>query len=73
MSSKIFWTFQHMKRAMHDMRFTAACWWLSQRVDFLAWRRRFDSHASAVPDDGESPVRSFGSSRRGSLAHAVTC
>jgi hypothetical protein len=42
MKAKIYWTAQHMTRGIHDLRFAATCWWLSQRVDFLQWRWRLD-------------------------------
>lgn len=37
MKTQLYWTIQHLRREMHDLRFAAACWWLSQRVDFLEW------------------------------------
>ncbi|WP_455377221.1 hypothetical protein [Petrachloros mirabilis] len=42
MKTKLYWTLQHVKQAVQDVRFTMACWWLSQRVDFLEWRWSLD-------------------------------
>lgn len=43
MKARLYWTIQHMNRGIHDLRFAASCWWLSQRVDFLEWRWRLDA------------------------------
>jgi hypothetical protein len=40
MRSTIYWTMQHSRRAVHDFRFRATCWWLNQQVEFLEWRMR---------------------------------
>lgn len=42
MKTTIYWTMQHSRRAVHDFRFRATCWWLSQRVEFLEWRLRLN-------------------------------
>lgn len=42
MNAQAYWTAQHMKQAIHDIRFYFSCWWLSQRVDFFVWRSRLD-------------------------------
>ena len=38
MKTTIYWTMQHSLRALHECRFRATCWWLSQQVEFLEWR-----------------------------------
>lgn len=38
MKARLYWITQHMTRGIHDLRFAAICWWLSQQVDFLRWR-----------------------------------
>jgi hypothetical protein len=43
MKTTIYWTMQHSRRAMHEFRFRATCWWLSQQVEFLDWRWRLVS------------------------------
>ena len=40
MKTTIYWTMQHSRRAAHEFRFRATCWWLSQQVEFLEWRLR---------------------------------
>ena len=40
MKTTIYWTMQHSRRALHEFRFRATCWWLSQQVEFLEWRLR---------------------------------
>jgi hypothetical protein len=40
MKPTIYWTMQHSRRALHELRFRATCWWLSQQVEFLDWRLR---------------------------------
>jgi len=37
MKTTIYWTVQHSRRALHEFRFRATCWWLSQQVGFLEW------------------------------------
>lgn len=43
MKAKLFWAIEHAKRGIHDLRFATTCWRLSQQVDFLEWRSRFDA------------------------------
>ena len=43
MKTRLYWTIRHMNRGIHDLRFSASCWWLSQRVDFLEWRWRLNA------------------------------
>jgi hypothetical protein len=43
MKTRIYWTMQHSHRAVHEFRFRATCWWLSQQVEFLEWRLRLDA------------------------------
>lgn len=43
MKTTWYWTVRHISRALYDMRWRAACWWLRQRVDFLEWRMRLDT------------------------------
>jgi hypothetical protein len=40
MKTTIYWAMRHGCRAMHELRFRATCWWLSQQVEFLEWRLR---------------------------------
>lgn len=42
MKARLYWTIQHTKRGVQDLRFHVKCWWLSQHVDFLEWRWRID-------------------------------
>ena len=42
MKTTIYWTMQHSRRAVHEFRLHATCWWLSQHVEFLEWRLRLD-------------------------------
>jgi hypothetical protein len=39
MKTTIYWSLQHVRLAAHEIRFRAACWWLSQQVEFLDWPR----------------------------------
>ena len=43
MKTTIYWTIQHSRAAMHEFRFRATCWWLSQQVEFLEWRLRLEA------------------------------
>lgn len=43
MKTTIYWAIQHSRRAVHDLRFRATCWWLSQQVEFLEWRLRLET------------------------------
>jgi hypothetical protein len=47
----IYWTMQHSRRTVHELRFRAACWWLSQQVEFLAWRLRMEALMPPVQSD----------------------
>lgn len=40
MKTTIYWAMHHSRRALHEFRFRATCWWLSQQVEFLEWRMR---------------------------------
>ena len=60
MTTRLYWTIQHMNRWMHDRRFAAGCWWLSQQVDFLEWRRRLDG---LMPQPILVPIRTQQRSR----------
>jgi hypothetical protein len=40
MKTTIYWTMQHSRCALHELRFRATCWWLTQQVEFLEWRLR---------------------------------
>ena len=43
MKTTIYWAIQHSRRTLHEFRFRAICWWLSQQVEFLEWRLRLDT------------------------------
>ena len=51
MKTTIYWTMQHSRRAMHEFRFRATCWWLSQQVEFLDWRWRLVSVMPSAQSD----------------------
>ena len=51
MKTTIYWAIQHSRRAAHDFRFRASCWWLRQHVEFLEWRLRLDALNPASPSD----------------------
>lgn len=51
MKTTIYWTMQHRRRAAHETRFRAKCWWLSQHVEFLKWRLRLDALMRPVQSD----------------------
>jgi hypothetical protein len=48
MKTTIYWTIQHSRRAVHEFRFRATCWWLSQQVEFLEWWLRQESVMPSV-------------------------
>ena len=48
MKTTIYWTMQHSRRAVHEFRFRATCWWLSQQVEFLEWWLRQESVMPSV-------------------------
>jgi len=43
MKTTIYWTIQRNRCAVHELRFRATCWWLSQQVEFLEWRLRLEA------------------------------
>lgn len=43
MKTTIYWAIQHSRRAVHEFRFRATCWWFSQQVEFLKWRLRMEA------------------------------
>jgi hypothetical protein len=51
MKTTIYWTIQHSRRAAHELRFRATCWWLSQQVEFLEWRLRLEALMPPVQSD----------------------
>ena len=53
MKTTIYWTMQHSLRALHEYRFRATCWWLSQQVEFLEWRLKLDA---AIPPAPSTPA-----------------
>ena len=53
MKTTIYWTVQHSRRAVHEFRFRATCWWLSQRVEFLEWRMQREA---LMPIEEYNPV-----------------
>lgn len=48
MKTTIYWTLQHIRQVAHEIRFRAACWWLSQQVEFLDWRLRLEYAMSSM-------------------------
>ena len=57
MKTTIYWTMQHSLRALHECRFRATCWWLSQQVEFLEWRLKLDAVIPpAPPTPAPTPV-----------------
>lgn len=55
MKATIYWTIQHLHRTRQELGFRAACWWLSQQVDFLEWRLQVEALLRPVPSDLLSP------------------
>ena len=51
MKTTIYWAIQHSRRAVHEFRFRATCWWLGQQVEFLEWRLRLDALNPPVSSD----------------------
>jgi hypothetical protein len=51
MKTTIYWTVQHSRRAAHELRFRATCWWLSQQVEVLEWRLRLEALMPPVPSN----------------------
>ena len=56
MKTTIYWTMQHSRLAVHEFRFRATCWWLSQQVEFLEWRLRLEALMPSVPSVPSDPV-----------------
>jgi hypothetical protein len=57
MNTAIYWAMLHSYRAVDELRFRAACWWLSQQVEFLEWQLRLEvlmphtqSHPTPISD-----------------------
>ena len=72
MKTTIYWTTQHSRRIVHDVRFRATCWWLRQQVEFLDWRMRLDA-LSPLPHSEPAPhVTEPGcvGAKRGMYSHA---
>ena len=51
MKTTIYWTMQHSRHAVHNLRFRATCWWLRQHVEFLEWRLRLNAVDPPAPSD----------------------
>ena len=51
MKTTLYWTVQHSRRTVHEFRFRATCWWLSQHVGFLEWRLRLEALMPSVQSD----------------------
>ena len=51
MKTMIYWTVEHSRHAVHEFRFRATCWWLSQQVEFLEWRLRLEGLMPAAQSD----------------------
>lgn len=62
MKTTLYWTMQHTRRALHEFRFRATCWWLSQQVEFLGWRLRLK--AQIPPAQSNSTPGSIGQDGR---------
>ncbi len=61
MKTAIYWAVQHSDRALHEFRFRATCWWLSQQVEFLEWQMRLETLIPPVQSDPtQSPVERGG-------------
>lgn len=48
MTTRMYWTLEHLHQAARELRFRAACWWLSQQVELLNWRLRLGSVMSSM-------------------------
>lgn len=53
MKTTIYWAIQHSRCAAHEFRFRITYWWLSQQVEFLEWRMRWEI---LVPSAESNPV-----------------
>ncbi|TKB92556.1 MAG: hypothetical protein E8D41_07045 [Nitrospira sp.] len=42
MKTILYWTIQHSRQAVHEFRLRTTYWWLSQQVEFLEWRMRWE-------------------------------
>ncbi|NOS80489.1 MAG: hypothetical protein E8D46_11715 [Nitrospira sp.] len=51
MKATIYWAMKHRRRALHEVRFRAACWWLGQQVEFLEWRLKLEAVAPPAPSN----------------------
>ena len=51
MKTTIYWAIQHSNRALHEFRFRATCWWLSQQVEFLEWQLRLEPLMPSAQSD----------------------
>ena len=51
MRTTIYWAIQHIRRTAYELRFRAACWWLTQHVEFLGWRLRLETLMSPAQSD----------------------
>jgi hypothetical protein len=61
MKTIIYWTIQHSRQAVHEFHLRTTYWWLSQQVEFLEWRMRWEvlvlpAESNPVP----TPVRQGG-------------
>jgi hypothetical protein len=51
MKTTIYWTMQHSRRTVYELRFRATCWWLRQQVEFLEWQVRLAALMPPVQSD----------------------
>ncbi len=49
MNATIYWTGQRVHDAVHEARFNAQLWWLSQQVELLGWRVRLEAFLPSQP------------------------
>ena len=49
MKTTIYWTMQHSRRALHELRLRLTYWWLTQRVEFLEWRLKLEAEMPPAP------------------------
>jgi hypothetical protein len=52
MRTTIYWTLQHIRQAVHEMRFCCSCWWLNQQIDILNLRLRLESSMPSMQYSG---------------------
>ena len=43
MKTTIYWAIHHSRCGVHEFRFRATYWWLSQQVEFWEWRLRLET------------------------------